>query len=181
MLVTADDFAANPHDLFTNPDVPEEMKRHFRRLGWAEPYNRVECLEIVDECFHCGEKLKTPYIYWQGWAGGISLHPRCAMRMGSGWCKRCIRSRRANVPNPSVTRQLGWISSPRRTSMSWRTRNYPLFDAKVKPRHADGVVKQSAACRRSGTWAQGCPAEGTAFSRQENGRRRTSLMVFLRG
>lgn len=58
-----------------------ELKQELRDHGLADPYSRVECLEIVDECFNCGEKLTTPYVYWQGATGNLSLHPKCAAKL----------------------------------------------------------------------------------------------------
>ena len=46
--------------------------------------NRVECLTIEDECFKCGKKLTTPYIYWNGATGNLSLHPQCAAKLALG-------------------------------------------------------------------------------------------------
>jgi hypothetical protein len=60
------------------------MRRDFKARGMADMLNRVECLEIVDECFYCGGKLTTPYIYWNGAVGALSLHPACAARLALG-------------------------------------------------------------------------------------------------
>lgn len=50
----------------------------------ADPLSRVECLEIVDDCFNCGEKLTTPHIYWQGATANPSLHAKCARDLAAG-------------------------------------------------------------------------------------------------
>ena len=84
MLIRAEDFEAHAHPVLSEPELPDEMKLHFKELGLAATRNNVECLEIVDECFHCGEKLTTPYIYWQGDPRSISLHPKCAMKLALG-------------------------------------------------------------------------------------------------
>jgi hypothetical protein len=81
MIVRADDFIPRTHPLLLDPEAPEEFKRHFQETGMAPTLNKVECLEIVDDCFHCGEKLTTPYVYWQGDPGSISLHQKCALKL----------------------------------------------------------------------------------------------------
>jgi hypothetical protein len=84
MLVRSEDFEVHTHPVLLEPGLPDEMKQHFREMGMAPSLNRVEMLEIVDECFHCGEKLTTPYVYWQGDPKGLSVHTQCAMKMALG-------------------------------------------------------------------------------------------------
>ncbi len=84
MLVTSDSFVAKTHPVLLDPEVSDERKRQFREMGWAESLNQMELCDIVDDCFLCGQKLTTPYVYWHGWLKGLSLHPRCAMELGFG-------------------------------------------------------------------------------------------------
>jgi hypothetical protein len=81
MIVRPEDFIPCTSPILLDPDIPEEMKLHFKNAGMAESTLGTDCLEIVDDCFHCGEKLTTPYIYWQGAPESISLHQKCALKM----------------------------------------------------------------------------------------------------
>jgi len=84
MIVRSEDFEARHPEWLKDEEIPEELKRCLEASGMGEPTNSVECLEIVDECFKCGGKLTTPYVYWNGAAGSISLHPACAARLSLG-------------------------------------------------------------------------------------------------
>ena len=84
MIVRSEDFVPRPPSWEDDPSVSAELKQELRERGMADPLSRVECLEIVDECFNCGEKLTTPYIYWQGATGNLSLHAKCAAKLALG-------------------------------------------------------------------------------------------------
>ena len=84
MILRADHFEARPHEILSDPDLSDEMKRHFKELGLADMASQVELHDIVDECFKCGEMLTTPYIYWHGAGRGLSLHPKCAAALALG-------------------------------------------------------------------------------------------------
>lgn len=84
MIVRAEDFEAKTHPVLLEPGLPEEMRLDFKARGMADTMNGVECMEIVDECFYCGKKLTTPYVYWQGMPQSISLHQQCAARLALG-------------------------------------------------------------------------------------------------
>lgn len=84
MIVRSEDFEAKTHPVLLEPGLPEEFKRELKARGMADTMNGVECMEIVDECFSCGKKLTTPYVYWQGLPHALSLHPQCAARLALG-------------------------------------------------------------------------------------------------
>ena len=84
MIVRSDDFEARHPEWLSDEAVPQELKQTLQASGMGEPTNSAECLEIVDECFKCGGKLTTPYVYWNGAAGSISLHPACATKLSLG-------------------------------------------------------------------------------------------------
>lgn len=92
MLVTPDSFVAKTHPVLLDPAVSDDMKRELRERGWADSLNGMEMCDVVDDCFHCGQKLGTPYVYWHGWTGSVSLHPRCAMRMAFGMAQDAFQS-----------------------------------------------------------------------------------------
>lgn len=84
MIVRAEDFEYRPSSLIADPNAPQDLKNFFKESGMAEPYNNVDCLELVDECFKCGEKLTTPFVYWNGGTGSLSMHPYCAADLAHG-------------------------------------------------------------------------------------------------
>ncbi|MBX7208661.1 MAG: hypothetical protein K1X78_10135 [Verrucomicrobiaceae bacterium] len=83
-LIREQDFIPKHPDWMTDPDLTDAEKSKLAAMGFAEPLSRVECNEIHDDCFKCGEKLGTPYIYWQFMEMGISLHPHCAAKLALG-------------------------------------------------------------------------------------------------
>ena len=87
MIVRSEDFVPRPPSWEDDPSVSAELKQELRERGMADPLSRVECLEIVDECFNSGEKLTTPYIYWQGATANLSLHAKCAGDLAKGLLK----------------------------------------------------------------------------------------------
>lgn len=84
MIVRSEDFEAKTHPILLEPGLPDGLKQDLRTLGMADTMNGVECMEIVDDCFYCGKKLTTPYVYWQGAPQSISLHTQCAARLALG-------------------------------------------------------------------------------------------------
>ena len=84
MIVRAEDFEVRHPEWISDPTITPDTRELLEAMGVDEPLNRVECLDVVDECFKCGEKLTTPYIYWNMAKGGVSLHPRCAARLALG-------------------------------------------------------------------------------------------------
>lgn len=83
-LIREQDFIPKHPDWMSDPAMPEAEKSKLAAMGFAEPLSRVECNEIHDDCFKCGEKLTTPYVYWQLSETSVSLHPHCAARLALG-------------------------------------------------------------------------------------------------
>lgn len=108
MIVRSEDFVPRPPSWEDDPSVSAELKQELRERGMADQLSRVECLEIVDECFNCGEKLTTPYIYWQGATGNLSLHAKCAADLALGVTKDAfeIHSSRAAASDEEVAAAL---------------------------------------------------------------------------
>jgi hypothetical protein len=84
MIVRSEDFIPRTHPVLLEPDLPVEIKIFLKQGGMAEPMNRMECCDVDDDCFHCGEKLTTPYLYWQGAPKSVSLHQKCALKVALG-------------------------------------------------------------------------------------------------
>ena len=84
MIVRSEDFELRPPKWTEDSSVADDLKSQLAEHGLAEPMNEVECMNIVDECFHCGQKLSTPYVYWQGALQSLSLHPKCATDLALG-------------------------------------------------------------------------------------------------
>ena len=84
MIVRSEDFQLRPPKWTEDSSVSDDLKSKLAEHGLAEPMNEVECVDIVDECFHCGQKLSTPYVYWQGALHSLSLHPKCATDLALG-------------------------------------------------------------------------------------------------
>lgn len=86
MIVRSEDFLTLPPEWMADTTVSAELKQKLRERGMAEAQSRVECLEIVVDCFNCGEKLATPYIYCHGVTGTFSLQVKCALDVA-----RCLK------------------------------------------------------------------------------------------
>lgn len=99
MIVRSEDFVPRPPSWEDDTSVSAELKQELRERGMADPLSRVECLEIVDECFNCGEKLTTPYIYWQGATGNLSLHAKCAATLALGVTKDAFQIISSRAPS----------------------------------------------------------------------------------
>ena len=84
MIITAKDFETKTPEWVNDPDLPDALKAQFRADGLAEPLNGLELCHIEDECFVCGNKLTTPYVYWDGSKKGLSLCRTCAPRLALG-------------------------------------------------------------------------------------------------
>ena len=82
-----------------------ELKQELRERGMADPLSRVECLEIVDEC---GEKLTTPYIYWQGATGNLSLHAKCAAKLALGLSQDAFQNAHGAGAKPQKE-EVSWL------------------------------------------------------------------------
>jgi hypothetical protein len=78
------DFEAKRPAWFSEPDFPADLKEELIEKGFAEPVNKMECREVHDDCMYCGEKLTTPYVYWNCAEGAISLHAKCAAKLAIG-------------------------------------------------------------------------------------------------
>lgn len=117
MIVRTEDFEARPPAWMEDPTVSTELKEELRERGMADSASRVDCLEIVDDCFNCGEKLTTPYIYWHGATGTLSLHAKCAVDLVMGLAQD---AHQMEAPNDAPTRQAAarWIESLARNSHS---------------------------------------------------------------
>ena len=85
MIVRSEDFQLRSPKWTEDSSVSDDLKSQLAEQGLAEPMNEMECMDIVDECFHCGRKLSTPYVYWQGALQSLSLHPKCAIEMALGF------------------------------------------------------------------------------------------------
>lgn len=83
-LIREQDFIPKRPDWLADPSMPEAEKAKLMEMGLAEPLSRVECNEIHDDCFACGQKLTTPYVYWQLHDTAMSLHPNCAAKLALG-------------------------------------------------------------------------------------------------
>ena len=108
MIVRAEDFIAQPHPVLNEPGLPDEMKRHFKELGLTDTLNRVECLDIVDDCFFCGKKLSTPYVYWNGGTGSLSLHAKCSAKLALGLAQDASAVSTGHRPD-SETTAVQWL------------------------------------------------------------------------
>ena len=84
MIITSKDFEVKTPEWVTDPDLPEALKAQFHADGLAEPLNGLELCHIEDDCFVCGRKLTTPYVYWDGCNKGISICQSCAPRLALG-------------------------------------------------------------------------------------------------
>ena len=66
----------------SNPSRHGRPHRRFHRQN--APGSPCAKLARRDDCFHCGEKITTPYLYWQGAPKGVSLHQNCALKVALG-------------------------------------------------------------------------------------------------
>jgi hypothetical protein len=83
-LIREQDFIPKRPDWVADPAMSETEKAKLIEMGLAEPLSRVECNEIHDDCLVCGQKLTTPYVYWQVHHMAMSLHPKCAAKLALG-------------------------------------------------------------------------------------------------
>lgn len=83
-LIREQDFNPKHPDWMSDPAMPEAEKSKLLAMGLTEPLSRVECNEIHDDCHACGQKLTTPYVYWQLHDTVMSLHPNCAAKLALG-------------------------------------------------------------------------------------------------
>jgi hypothetical protein len=107
MIVRSEDFVPRPPAWEDDPSVSAELKQELWGHGFAEEQSRVECLEIKDECFNCGEKLTTPYVYWQGATANLSLHTKCASQLASGLSQDAFESAKGS-PSESGSDATRW-------------------------------------------------------------------------
>lgn len=52
-----------------------------------------EIFDLSDNCFHCGEQLTIPFVYWHRGTESICLHFDCAGRLGGGMFRDFLESR----------------------------------------------------------------------------------------
>ena len=86
MIITSASFEVKTPEWVNDPDLPEGFKKIFHADGLAEPLNGLELCHIEDDCYLCGNKLMTPYVYWHCGDKGLSLGGICAppARLGTG-------------------------------------------------------------------------------------------------
>jgi len=89
-IITNRTFKLERPSWVNDPSISDEDKRLLiEELGMGGSYTAADAMELQDDCFYCGQKLKIPYIYWHGTSDKnqskrISLHRECAYRFSKG-------------------------------------------------------------------------------------------------
>ncbi len=115
MIVTAASFEVKTQEWVNDPDLPEGLKKIFHADGLAEPLNGLELCHLEDECYLCGNKLTTPYVYWHCGDKGLSLCGICAPRLALGLAEDSqeLRTGKRCIANIEATDWLGTYAQKR--------------------------------------------------------------------
>ena len=84
MIITAKNLVTKTPERVNDPELPDALKAKLRADGLAKPLSGLELCHIEDDCFVCGNKLTTPYVYWDGATKGLSLCRICGPRLALG-------------------------------------------------------------------------------------------------
>ena len=91
-------------------EMPASMQQGCIEAGLAEMYSISDSIHLQDDCFVCGKKLKTPYVYWHGMTRGLSLHPECVPKLAAGIC-RDAGEIYGELPGPATAEGAAWLLS----------------------------------------------------------------------
>jgi hypothetical protein len=96
-VVRQEDFEPKHPEWVTDPTVSAKHKHELLKAGFGEAWTWTQYSEMDDDCFLCGNKLTTPFVFWRGMTKTLCLHPQCAGHLGGALTRDWMETRDGKV------------------------------------------------------------------------------------